>query len=444
MALQRAPSRDVGPSASRIAEILRSTQDPWRDTQVNPVDLAQRVVTQSRRMLDLASGPATVAFGPTGTSAAAAALPPPASDAKVSQLAERVSVLVAGLQQRIDTEKQDTEGQLKQVGVHVEERMRILEARMTACEERAAATERSASDAQTAASALALREARALVGSSMSEADTQWRAHHSELRDEQQQQLRQLEDLAEELRHVASRVERAEGALGGCEQALRRSEDELVDLANRTGQRPPWFGQLEGATAALEQRLLEHQAATEAQLGRLRVDTDGCLRRCEAFRGLREEVLREAEHVLQQELDRLEQRQCSHTPAQAMPEVAQWGSVARDLSRRMDDSEARVAALKVRLDGHDGRIASIGDRSEALYQQALDGTRQACLRQRDEILSEADCQLGILRQRVETLSDLCEELMMRQAPCGQRLDGAMPGRYAAPGGPRGDLAVRSR
>lgn len=426
--MQRAPSHDNSVSAQRIAEILRSTKDPWpREAQVNAVDLAQRIVSQSRRMLDTAGAPraASLAFG----SPAAVPVGAPVADAKVGQLAERVSVLTAGLQQRMDVEKQDLEGQVKQVGVQMEERLRILEARMTACEERATAQERNSSDSHAAVSQMALREARTLVSNSMSEADAQWRQHHAELREEQQQQLRQLEEVAEELRHFASRVERAEGALGSCEQGLRRSEEELQDLHLRPGHRPPWFGQLEGATAALEQRLIEQRAATEAHIGRLRADVDGMLRRYESLQGMRGEVLREADERLQHELDRLDLRHSSHAPMHAPMEVSgQVGSAVRDLSRRVDDTETRVAALKVRVDAHDGRLSSVAERSEILCQQALDSARQVCLRQKDEILSEADCQTGILRQRVETLSDLCEELMMRQASPGRCHDSSMRSR----------------
>mmetsp|Transcript_12731 Transcript_12731/g.29893 ORF Transcript_12731/g.29893 Transcript_12731/m.29893 type:complete len:145 (+) Transcript_12731:1-435(+) len=113
--------------------------------------------------------PNSMVFAPKSGLSAITALAP-ASDSKVGQLAERVSVLFAGVQQRLEMEKKETEGQLKQVGLQVEERMRIMEARMTACEERANAQERSIRDVPAAASALALREAQALVSSSLSEA----------------------------------------------------------------------------------------------------------------------------------------------------------------------------------------------------------------------------------------------------------------------------------
>jgi len=420
--------RDGGPSAQRIAEILRSTQDPWpREAPANAVDLAQRVVSQSRRMLDAGSGPGASQLScqasQLGAAPTAAALAS-GGDPKVSQLAERVSVLVAGqLQQRCDIEKQDVEKQLQQVGAQMDERVRILEARVTACEHRAKLQERSGPDPQAAASAaLALREARALVGNSISEVEAQWRAHQTELRSEQQQQLRQLEELADEVRHLAGRVGQAESVTGGFERAIRRSEEHLQGLLARDSQHPPWFAQLEGAIAALERRLNEQQVATEVQLGRIRVDTDGLLRRSEGLQNLRNDLLRETEERLQQEMDRLDAAHRfnhSQVHGQAAPEVAQWGGAARDLSRRIDESEARVAALKVRVDAHDSRFGSISERAEALCQQAVEGTRQATLRLREEILNESDCQVGILRQRVETLSDLCEELMMPQAPCGR-------------------------
>ncbi|CAK0886176.1 unnamed protein product, partial [Prorocentrum cordatum] len=71
-------------------------------------------------------------------------------------------------------------------------------------------------------------------------------------------------------------------------------------------------------------------------------------------------------------------------------------------------SEARLSALRVRVDGQDGRLAGLGERAEAAGQQAQDVARQVSLQQREDILSETDCQLRIVRQRMDTLSELCE------------------------------------
>merc|ERR1719282_566826 len=96
-----------------------------------------------------------------------------------------------------------------------------------------------------------------------------------------------------------------------------------------------------------------------------------------------------------------------------MPDAQQRGNL-KDLSRRLDESEARVAALRVRVDAHDGRFGSIGERAEASCQQAVEAMRQATLRQREEMICESDCQIRILRQRIDTLSELCDELMFQQ------------------------------
>merc|ERR1719210_784565 len=91
----------------------------------------------------------------------------------------------------------------------------------------------------------------------MSEADVQWRSQHMELRTEQQQQLVKLEELAEELRHTAVRTEQADSRNAGYERALRRLEEQVQEALSRDSQRPPWFAQLEAATAGLERRLNE-------------------------------------------------------------------------------------------------------------------------------------------------------------------------------------------
>merc|ERR1719291_785023 len=94
------------------------------------------------------------------------------------------------------------------------------------------------------------------------------------------------------------------------------------------------------------------------------------------------------------------------------------GALARELGRRLEDAEARLSALRVRVDGQDGRLAGLADRAEAAGRQAQEAARQASLQQREDILSEADCQLRIVRQRVDTLSELCEELLLRQGTEG--------------------------
>merc|ERR1719401_489788 len=88
----------------------------------------------------------------------------------------------------------------------------------------------------------------------------------------------------------------------------------------------------------------------------------------------------------------------------------------KEQTRRLDDSESRLATLRVRIDAHEGRFGTLNERVEASVQQATDAARQVAAQQREEILMETDCQLRMLRQRVETLSQLTEEIMVQQAP----------------------------
>lgn len=142
---------------------------------------------------------------------------------------------------------------------------------------------------------------------------------------------------------------------------------------------------------------------------RFRMDVDGLKLRSESLHGLRDEVLCAVDRRLEKELAR------PNMPLeQPVPDVQR----GRDLLRRVEDTEARVSALRVRVDSHDSRFNSIAERAEAVCQQAVESVRQTAAQHRDEILSEADSQLRILRQRVEALSELCEELMLRQTPRG--------------------------
>jgi len=314
------------------------------------------------------------------------------------------------VQRQLEAERLDMEKQFVHIGAHMDERVRVLETRVAACEGRVEARDSYVDDPHSQAAANAAMT-RAVVQNSLSEVDAQWRMEHEELRIEQQQQLHQLEDLASEVGHVASRVQQAEAIMGGFERTLRRSEEEVQGLLTRHTQRPPWFGQLEGAIAALERRLGEQQVAAEVQLGRVRVDVDGLLRRTEGIQGLRDELFREVEECLRQEFERRLDLHRNDSQLRSgghlAPDVSAWGgNGARDLTRRLDDSEARVAALKVRVDAHDSRFGSLGERTEALCQQANESARQAATRLREEILSEADCQLDIVRNRIEQLSEL--------------------------------------
>lgn len=191
---------------------------------------------------------------------------------------------------------------------------------------------------------------------------------------------------------------------------------------------PPWYPQIEAALAALDHRLEEHRSASEAYTCRLRMELDAFKHRFDSLQAFREDILQTVDMRLDQELDRLTGSKESEQMRQEVH--ASSLKAAPELSRRMDDAEARVAALRVRVDAHDTRFTSLGERAEAVCQQAVESARQAALQQREDILSEADCQVRILRQRVDALTELYDEMSLREVPVSSH-----PRRGTSPHGP---------
>jgi len=388
---------------------------------MSPMDLAQRLVSHQRQLVSL--GPSVPMAEPWAIASHHGG-GGGGGDMKLSQLAERVSVLVAGLQRRSDADKQDMERQLEQVGARCHVLVQGLEARVAACEEKGAAQERridsSVMGERAAGEAvLALREVRAQFGNALSETQALCRAQHVEVQAEQREQLNQLEELAESVRHAASRVEHLEHGLGSQEQGCRRVEEQVQTLLRTMpAGPPPWFGKLESALDNVESRLNEQQVAVELQFGRLRAEFDGLRRTSEAVApGLREDVLRAAEGLVHREL--AGHRASAQAQVRAPPAPSGEPQAVREHGRRLDDVEGRVAAMRVRVDAHDGRFGSLSERVEGACEQAVEAAREVSAQQREELLSESDCNMRILRQRVDSLSELCEELMLRQAPRGK-------------------------
>lgn len=403
-------------STARIADILRSG-DPWpKADSMSPLDLAHQLVSQQRHMVDhggagvlpMAGGQKSVlATGPSisSTPLPAALLPGPAGleSKAVSQLAERVSLLLAGVQQQSTAEKEDMERQFVQRDSKVESRMISLEARVAACEEQAAELQRRESESASAEAARALREARALVGGAVAEVQAQCREDRTDLMEGQHEQARQLEEFGKHAKGQAYRLQQAEGTLEEQVQQTRQLEEALQMVLDRE-QPPPWYGELESAVARLEYRFEEQRGAAEFTIGRYRTDGDSMRMRMES---LREDALCAVDRRIDQELERL-------LPSRPSDVFKVDLHKDKDVSRRIDDVEARVAAIRMRADSHDNRLATVAERAEAACQQALEGARQAASSQREDILSEVDCQLRILRQRVEAVGELCEELSLRQ------------------------------
>lgn len=398
------------PNAQRIAQIIRS----------NEQDLA--LMTQQRRLADAAvCASGAFALAPGGIAAGTVV------DSKVAQLAERVSVLMAGVQQRCEADKQDVERRLEDLDARADARARTLEARLAACE-------RAGVDGGPAS----LREVRAVVDAGLLDASEKWSAQLAGLRGELRSELGgRLDELAERARLQASRFEQVEVAIGGHEQSLERTagllrdhEEHLQGLqVGLEDERVAGYDQLEGAVANLERCFDELRVASEVEQQRLRLDMEALRHRsADSLLGLRNDLAHMVEARLESELAHLgaELRSARQqaAPAAAPPERRRSdddvgaGALARELGRRLEDTEARLSALRVRVDGQDGRLAGMGDRAEAAGQQAQDMARQVSMQQREDILSETDCQLRIVRQRVDTLSELCEELLLRQGPEG--------------------------
>eukprot|EP00928_Gymnodinium_smaydae_P070948 TRINITY_DN54672_c0_g1_i1.p1 TRINITY_DN54672_c0_g1~~TRINITY_DN54672_c0_g1_i1.p1 ORF type:complete len:503 (-),score=148.92 TRINITY_DN54672_c0_g1_i1:321-1829(-) len=430
------------PDAARIAAILRSS-DPWPQTQPSrglgvaapaeggvgsghALDFAHRLASQQRQLLSIspACGGAggACAEEPISVAHAFPAQSLGAADQRtIGLLAERTAVLCGGLQRR-----------LEQTDARLDSKADSLEARVAACEERVAAQERrlGADDLDRATgAAFATQEARACVERAMAEVRSEWDERHlrfeEELRARVQEasrgQLQRLEELGEHYRRATERLEQAEGMLDGHEGTLRVTEEQLQGLLAQRDAKPPWYDQLEAALGAIECRIGEHQAVSEARLGRFGLDVDALRRQTESIDGIRDEVLAQLDQrfgELQGELElerehRREAAACGATSGASPRHRSAAGD--REVAKRLDDAEAKAAALRVRVDAHDGRFGSLAERLESARQQAVEVARQVASEQREEILSEADCQLRILRQRVETLGELCEELMLRQA-----------------------------
>ncbi|CAK9106445.1 unnamed protein product [Durusdinium trenchii] len=308
------------------------------------------------------------------------------ADTKVSQLAERVSVLVASMQKRCDEDKEELEQQMEKIHARLEARLGALER---------------GEDGSLGREATWLREARGMVSAALTEAQAQWRQEFAQLKGEQQQQLELLEDLAGVSRHSGTRLEKVERGLAAHERTIRRAEEHLKALTHHG----PQYSQLEGALLNLERQVNEQQVAVEVQVARLQVECDGLRRRSEAIAHTREELVEAVEERL------------------ARATVSEPRAAPRDDSRllqRCDDLDARLAAQKVHVEAHEQRFKSFAERLEAVQMELFDQLRSFGVQRREELLQEVDGQLRVLRERMDTLSELLDEIMLRQAVEGRK------------------------
>jgi hypothetical protein len=268
-----------------------------------------------------------------------------------------------------------------------------------------------------------LREARALVGGAVGEIQAQWRSFRSELREEQQTHARRLEDALEQ-RHDAST------SAARLQEIEAQIDKVFTHWGQQQQQQPAWFEQLEEVVASLERRIEEQRAVVDVRLQQVRADTDGLRLRSDGLQGRHEDLLCTVEQrveevvarCVEQELDRLASGAYAleglhrnfEGPITGTDSSARTARTVQELARRTDEIDSRVAALRVRVEAHDGRFAAVSERTEAVCQQAVESARQAALQLREEILSESDCQIRILKQRIDALGELCDELTLRE------------------------------
>eukprot|EP00811_Abedinium_folium_P033829 NODE_6763_length_1641_cov_2.940555.p1 GENE.NODE_6763_length_1641_cov_2.940555~~NODE_6763_length_1641_cov_2.940555.p1 ORF type:complete len:479 (+),score=148.43 NODE_6763_length_1641_cov_2.940555:107-1438(+) len=390
--------RDVHGKASRIADMLRS-QEPW--PQAGPLDLAQRLVDQHRRKLD--GGLASL----RGEAVMPAAVPLPTAcgsvDAMslVNQLAERFAGLLAAQQRHCDERQELTRHleedlrreltemgrRLQQNGSHAETRHQHLEARIALCEERCN------SDAFALDTVKVLREARAVVNSVVAKAETQWSLQRSELRSNQVEHTQQLDQLFEQTRSGTQRLSQIDQTLASHARSIRNAHSELVHEKRA----PQWFEDLEASIAAQEHNVAEQRSASELQMRRLCTDLDALRLR---LGGLHDEIQGVVDRRLQDEARR---RVTPLRPALN----------SSDMGARLDELEIGFASLRAEVDSHAGHLCHLDGVPEQ-FEASIESARQAVLQQCDAIMSGVEGQVCVLREHIQALSELVQELSEQQ------------------------------
>merc|ERR1719409_340844 len=97
------------------------------------------------------------------------------------------------------------------------------------------------------------------------------------------------------------------------------------------------------------------------------MDCESLRLRGDTLQAVQNDILTRVEERLEQEFQRLSRLgQTSLDPSAAVHIRA-----AIDVGKRMDETDSRVAALRVRMDASEARCRSMGDRSEAANHQYL-------------------------------------------------------------------------
>lgn len=397
---------DTVPRAVRIAEILRTTDPPSIANAYgeHSVDLAQRFVNKQRQQL----GINTIPPRPTLLCQDVWGYGGIVGDTKVCHLADNVAHQFAEMQRRNDSDRENLERKLDTLSVRLDTRLGGLEARATMCEERSALQDRRidggmVNERAATETAAAISEVRASMANAFAEKEANGRKMHLELKAQQRETLRQLEDLAACIRRIASRADELERGAALQEEDWMRLGEQLKPVFDGYSAGPAVLAQeLESAIESVEMRINEQQVDVDIQIGRLRAEVVGHRWRRPTVGTAFEDAFCEAQDVI--DLDA-----CGFSAQNA----GATSETTREHARRLEDVEARVASLRVRVDAHEGRFTGFGDRLEAVCGSAMDNAKQFAAERCQEILSEGNCQVKLLRQRLDSLSEMWEESVMR-------------------------------
>mmetsp|Transcript_8483 Transcript_8483/g.19958 ORF Transcript_8483/g.19958 Transcript_8483/m.19958 type:complete len:403 (+) Transcript_8483:51-1259(+) len=330
----------------------------------NALDIAKRVLGRQRQLLDGAAAHRRLGAmenSRTGEGTGMSDLDQPAgSTGNFSRLTRQ-----------LEADRREVEKRLEHLEKYVDSRINRLESSLTAMERRQS-PEVSGRSYEVDVARL-MRESRALVTGAVSEVQALCKAHKAEVQVELEAKNASIRQSLEEMR----------------ESKEERRAAPVIEP-------PVWFGELETAVAALEHRLRDQRVAVDGQIARLQTEVDSSKLH---INGLQEELVQSIQARVGEELERFV------ASAAAQPREA------ASSSKRLSDMESRMAALRVRVDVHDSRLSSMGDRVEGLCQQALDEARQETVQQREAILAEVDCQHKLLLQHLSpTRGDSAEDI----------------------------------
>jgi len=364
----------------RTGQLAPIDLDSEEVVAANALDIAKRVLGRQRQLLDTSVGSGRKLR--TGNAAPESFVKPShgANDtfgfnevSDAAKLADHLAVQLSNFSRHLEVERREVERRLEHLEKYVDTRLHKLENAVSNPERRPPSEPSNEQQAVSQADvSRIIRESRALVSGAVAEVQAVCKAQRAEMQATVEAKGSEFQRGLEELREIKQDMDKR-----------AQARDSTVP--------PPWFGELESAVAALEHRLSDHRSATDAQIARLQTEVEGSKIH---LAGLQEQIVHSVQSRLTLELEKF-----AATSAM-LPSATEQTREAGTSSRRLNDVESRLAALRVRVDVHESRLGSMGDRVEGLCQQALEEAREVALQQREVILSEVDCRQKVLLQHL--------------------------------------------